>query len=414
MNFFVSGCLVCSSSSQQTQPFLNFPIYGIFFLHNHFYIYTLTQHIHNDSSAMKLNNILIAAVLASVISAKNVVNLDGLKDSLQREQKDTDKREDGNGHNQHHRLQKRKNLFDLQALQDELNENDKRDEDESAGLKKRKNVVNLNHLKDSPDLKKRKNVIDLNEFKPPSRLSKRRNVVNLNDFKVALEQEEEQGAAIAPNQKRDAKNLFDITKLGQEAQSNHKFDKRSGKQQPLNDKHLLFSVDSVDCYNNLLQSILPQIKLISIFAGYIRDNESINAKTELSNETMVIIAPSDYAIENKLGGLKPWEFPNSVDAAKDDHEQERILKKNLDEFVNGHIITNFESKFIVGTDEDKNPHRIIIVPLNNGKLVRIRQDQITDEFKVRVDGRDDWINVELVRQVENGFIFAINDSLVKP
>ncbi|KAG7661311.1 uncharacterized protein J8A68_005203 [[Candida] subhashii] len=351
---------------------------------------------------MKLNYIVAIAILTSLVSAKNVVNLQGFKDNLDKEAEGVNKRQDING--EPVELNKRKNIVDLQGLKDKLNNHEKREP---------KYRVDLNSFKialedeSSPDLQKRKNVVNLNDFnkEQPPTLKKRKNIVNLNDFKVNLEDE------AVSNKKRDAKNVFDITKLKVDSQP---ITKRDQQQQILQDKHVLFSINSIDCYNNLLQSILPQMRSISIFAGYIRDNELINSKTELANETMVIIAPTNYAIENKLGGLKPWEFPHSVDNIKDELEQDKILQQNLNEYLNGHIITNFESKLIVGRDEEKNPHKIIIVPLNNGKLVRIRQDQITDEFKIRVEGRDEWIKVDVVKQVENGFVFVINDSLVKP
>ncbi|EGW34967.1 uncharacterized protein SPAPADRAFT_48028 [Spathaspora passalidarum NRRL Y-27907] len=276
-----------------------------------------------------------------------------------------------------------KNLVDLNSFKAEV-------EEDKSQLEKRKNVVNLDDFKILNGKREPKNVIDINKFKEP--ITKRKNVVNLNDFKI---------------DKRDAKNVFDLTKLQQGSQRPSKRD-----EQKVLANNLLFTIDSVDCYNNLLQSILPQIRSISIFAGYIRDNQVLNDKTEFVNETMVIIAPMDSAIESKLSGLKPWEFPHSLGNVKDQFEQEKLLQENLNGFLNGHIITNFESKLIIGSDDDVKLQQVVIAPLNNGKLIKIKQDSITDKFKVKVDR--EWIDVVLVKQVENGFVFVIDDSLVKP
>ncbi|RLV94369.1 FAS1 domain-containing protein [Spathaspora sp. JA1] len=275
-----------------------------------------------------------------------------------------------------------KNVVDLNSFKSNL-------EDQQDQLEKRKNVVDLLHDKRQP-----KNIVDLNKFKQPIK----KDVINLEEFKIG---------------KREAKNVFDLTKLQQHSQQG--ITKRQEEQQVLsNSKHMLFAVDDVDCYTNLLQSILPQIHSISVFAGYIRDNQVLYDKTEFINETMVIIAPTNTAIDSKLSGLKPWQFPNSLTDVKDELKQEELLQENLNSYLNGHIITNFESKLIIGNDDDVTVQQVIIAPLRNGKLVKIKQDSISDKFKVKLMEEREWIDVVLVKQVENGFVFVIEDSLVKP
>lgn len=308
-----------------------------------------------------------------------------------------------------------KNVFNPAALPD-LKEDDyvdKRDADA-------KNTPNLQDLSDSVanDIQKRKNTPNLQDLAKAvgsdNDIQKRKNVVNLADFKVE------------PNDKREAKNTFDIAAFLKQ----HLHVKRGENQQVLSnpdtedsqsDENLLFTLDSADCYNNLLQSILPQLKSISIFAGYIRNNQDLDSKTELADQNMLIIAPTDDAIENKLSGLKPWEFPHSLDDAKNDREQDAIIDKNIQNFLFGHIVSDFEKKLVIETDSNDQTTKIIATTLNNGKNLQIKQDPLSEKFFIRiVDDRDanaisnNWIPVQTVRQVENGFIFVIENSLVKP
>lgn len=233
-----------------------------------------------------------------------------------------------------------------------------------------------------------KNVANLEEFKESlgkETHDKRdaKNVYNLDMFKVDLNKE--------TKLKREAKNTFDVESFRQKLAD--KNTKRSNQQ--------IFSVEEQNIHENLLQSILPQLQSISIFAGYIRDNSNIALKTADSEQSMIIIAPSDFAITHKLGGFKPWEFPTEL---KGDDNDDKIIERNLQNFLNGHIIINFVDEFIAENNE-------IITTLINGEIIRIKQET-NDEFKVSI--RNTWINVEKVSQVENGYIFIINDTLVKP
>jgi uncharacterized surface protein with fasciclin (FAS1) repeats len=164
---------------------------------------------------------------------------------------------------------------------------------------------------------------------------------------------------------------------------------------------ILFKLDEHDCHENILQSILPQVKDISIFAGYIRDNEYVSKKTELTDETTIIIAPSDDAIINKLQGKKPWEFPNPIGGENPDEN----ASKNINSFVFGHVIENFEDNLQIESHS-------VVAKLLNGNTLRIKQDS-SHKFLIQLNDND-WIQVKQVKQVDNGFVFVIDDCLVKP
>ena len=245
-----------------------------------------------------------------------------------------------------------------------------------------KNVYNLHALDDvdqaSNDKRDAKNVPNLEFLKELSENGKRdaepKNVINLQDLKVGVDDEDE------GKEKRDAKNTPNL----------------------------------IDCYNNLLQSILPQLKSVSIFAGYIRDNKDLNSKTEALDSNMLIISPTDDAIENKLSNLKPWEFPTLLDEATTEQDQDKILQDNLQNYLDGHIVVAFQDKINI-EDGDQGKEKVVVTKLNNGELLEIKQNMVSQTFSVRVAAKHKkWIPVVTVRQVENGFIFVIDDSLVKP
>ncbi|KAI5961992.1 hypothetical protein KGF57_001532 [Candida theae] len=337
---------------------------------------------------MKATLILLIASLSSMAVSKNVYNI---HEHNEEGQAANDKRD-------------AKNVPNLEYLK-HSSENEKREAEP-------KNVINLQALQngvndeanEKRDAKNTPNLVDLgNKFlheESDDAVAKRKNTFRISDF---IHEDS--------HDKREAKNVFDIAKY---ADLSNK--KRDG-QEILNIPHeaedtssLVFTFDSADCYNNLLQSILPQLKSVSIFAGYIRDNVDLNSRTESLDSNMLIVCPTDDAIENKLSNLKPWEFPTSLEDGSTEQEQDKILQSNLQNYLDGHVVTDFQDKIHIEDGDEK----IVISKLNNGELLEIKQDAPSQSFSVRVPKQKNWISVTTVRQVENGFVFVIDDSLVKP
>ena len=281
-----------------------------------------------------------------------------------------------------------------------------------AHLVMSKNVIDLDLLKESlheegHDERDGKNVIDLEQLEASTQQEQNekreaKNVYNLQSLKEGLGGE---------NEKREAKNVYNLQSLkegfgGENEKRETNVNKREVLEEGSNkgDKRSMqnvFDIQEQDRHQNLLQSILPQLQSIMIFTGYIRDDPELAMKTADSKQSMIIIAPSDDSISSKLNNLKPWEFPIELTGNSDD---DRIVNENLKNFLNGHVIVDFKDKFVTSNDE-------IIANLINGKQVKIKQEG-SEKFKISTG--DEWIKVETVKQVDNGYIFVINDVLVKP
>ncbi|EGV66883.1 hypothetical protein CANTEDRAFT_112432 [Yamadazyma tenuis ATCC 10573] len=249
-----------------------------------------------------------------------------------------------------------------------------------------------------------KNVFDLNKFKDAvndEKNAKRdaKNVYNLDDVKVGLS---------VLNSKRDAKNVYNLddVKVGLSSLSskrdaknvvNFATFKSDVEAEQVQKRDQVVMEESTSAL--LLQSILPQYTSISVFAGYIRDNSEINEKTESLAESLLIICPTDNAISTKLGGLKPWEFPKSLSEGNEDE----VVESNLSYFVSNHIVMNFEDLKIT--------ERSVKATLLSGKQVEIVQ---VGEKIGLVSDDGTKINVIMAKQVDNGYIFIIDDTLVKP
>ncbi|RCK60344.1 hypothetical protein Cantr_08326 [Candida viswanathii] len=316
--------------------------------------------------------------------AKNVPNLEALRQALDASITKRDA----------------KNLADLEALKKALD----------ADINKRdaKNLADLDALKkaleasiDKRDAKNLANLEALRQALDEAPINKRETdkVFKLHDF-----------IAHAPPTRPKPKNILDVAELQRSQQGPRGADRTY--QEIIDSRDSLLEFDVVDCYNNLLQSVLPQLSSISIFTGYIREFLDIDAKTANPNEVMLVVAPDNDAIETKLNDLKPWEFPKSLESAKDDKEQEEILNDNLLNFLNGHLVNNFEKKLVI--DKSVTDAVVIITQLNNGNFLKIKQVRSSDKFFIKLVDHEDWIPVESVKQVENGFVFIIKDSLVKP
>lgn len=186
-----------------------------------------------------------------------------------------------------------------------------------------------------------------------------------------------------------------------------KFDNDIKKRQQDSDENSV----TFKSYNNLLNNIIPQDPSISIFGGYIRDNFKVSKLTESNDDSILIIAPTNDAISHKLNGLKPWEFPNSLNDINEEDE-EKLVGENIKSFLYSHIIKNFgnlqNSKIIENVHNSK-----IETKLMNGDLISINQNSDNGEFTL-LTKNNELIKVESISEVDNGYLFIINDVLSKP
>lgn len=200
-----------------------------------------------------------------------------------------------------------------------------------------------------------------------------KNVFTPADLEAALEKEK-------GNEKREAKNVIEMTEF---------FEKKTKRNQM-----------AMQGTAPLLQNLLPQVSSVSIFAGYLRDDQKLLSQIETTGSFTLLIAPSDDAVSSKLNGLKPWEFPRKV---QDDETDDAVIAYNINHFLMSHIAVLEDVK----TSENE-----ITTTLLTGEEVTIRKETGTDTYKVKYKGQ--WIPVTAVFLADNGTVFVIGDILSKP
>lgn len=220
-------------------------------------------------------------------------------------------------------------------------------------------------------------------------------------------------AAVPALRKRDPKNVFDMSALDAFKKHPELAFKRHLPDLPQPPPHNPASPDQppqlplqyprVSSSSALLASVLPQMRDILFFAGYLRDSVSLGPQTEWSNTSMLIIAPTNDAIARDLNGLKPWQFPESLDDFPPNADA--IAARNLQHFVNAHVVTNVQDSIKpreFGFSATLNDNRCVSVTFVKGGLVTVQVDS------------DPPIAVLLSKQVSNGLVLVIDSVLCVP
>lgn len=299
---------------------------------------------------------------------------------------------------------KRKNVVDLSKLEElgHLNENEKRDA---------KNVVNLAHLEElghlnDNDKRDAKNVVSLALLDDLKHLNGKRdakNIVNLADFKFTLDEKKNHkrkhvvnlaDLKLELNDKRDAKNVVELS-----------LEELRDRDEPLlaDVAKLLHNLkrQQVLVDGKVLELILPQMRLISVFTGYIRDNADVAKLTEQQDQSLLLVAPTDDAVSKM--SKKPWEFPREVSGP----DADAIAAANVELFLQSHVATSFV--YNGGEVETK---------LMNGHRLVIKQDLMSNvdggAFSVVVPETNEVIPVMEARQVANGYVLVIDRVLAQP
>ncbi|CCC69515.1 hypothetical protein NCAS_0C05250 [Naumovozyma castellii] len=95
-----------------------------------------------------------------------------------------------------------------------------------------------------------------------------------------------------------------------------------------------------------LDSQLPLLKEIEIFSSYLRNDVDTYDKLRDPNENLIILAPTNSAIIEL--SLKPWEFPNDIDALESkgasEMELDNAIDANINKFVRSHIVSYDDNK----------------------------------------------------------------------
>lgn len=223
-----------------------------------------------------------------------------------------------------------------------------------------------------------------------------KNVVYLDDLRAAIDKGSE-------NEKRDAKNVVSLEDLRaaideQESESN---EPRSLEEvQDFFKKLSKRDQDVVNVGAPLLQNLLPQILTVSIFAGYLRDDDKLLSQMESENSFTILVAPSDSAMSKKLDGVKPWEFPKQV---LNDETDDEVVAYNIDHFLKAHILTQ------LGGISDNNELKSVLL---DGREIVVKTDPATGTYRLKIDG--EWKSISSASLADNGIVFVIEDVLSLP
>lgn len=222
-----------------------------------------------------------------------------------------------------------------------------------------------------------------------------KNVVFLDDLRAALDSDSDHSG----NSKREAKNVVSLDDLKAAIDKQEQQDSKNEAKKFFN-KLGKRSQDVVKVGAPLLQNLLPQISSVSIFAGYLRDDQELLQEMENTKSFTILVAPSDNSIATKLNGVKPWEFPKKV---MDDETDDKVVAYNINHFLKAHILT------VIGKVETDNELKSVLL---DGREIVVKNDPTTGTYLLKVDGK--WIEVTSVSLADNGIVFVVEDVLSLP
>ncbi|KAM9893517.1 hypothetical protein OXX69_000192 [Metschnikowia pulcherrima] len=213
-----------------------------------------------------------------------------------------------------------------------------------------------------------------------------KNIIYLDDLVSAMNKD-----------KREAKNIVSLDALKDEA-ANAVYDGNSEKNaaapgQKRDTQHVFQPTAP------LLQSLLPSVRKISVFSGYLRSDTQIMSQLENSGAFSLILAPTDEAFSrfSAKTGRKPWEYPQEI---KNDETDDAVVKNNLRYFVNAHVSAPIDRE-----SSEQKP-----ITLLDGKKIAVERLSGDDNYQVNVDGV--IYPVVSIHQAENGVVFVVDSVLV--
>lgn len=198
------------------------------------------------------------------------------------------------------------------------------------------------------------------------------------------------------NEKREPKNVVSLDSLKEDAENavyenEPKFNPGNQEKRELQ--------DVLQPSAPLLQSLLPQFRQISVFSGYLRNDQDFVSKLENSDSFVLIVAPTDeaFARVSVETGKKPWEYPEEIQGNETDDE---VIKKNLRFLVESHVSAPIDRELA----EKKS------VTLLNGQEISIEHLSGPDNYELNVNGKK--IPILSILQAENGLVLVV-DSVLK-
>ncbi|QNP98156.1 YALIA101S06e00782g1_1 [Yarrowia lipolytica] len=144
---------------------------------------------------------------------------------------------------------------------------------------------------------------------------------------------------------------------------------------------------------------LVQDPQISIFAGYLRDDTELIKRLNDGDSYTVVLAPSNAAVASLA--LKPWQFPNAI-TGKSEKDKDALANENISSFVANHVVV--DTQLVTTFDVVKRARTL------SGLEIEI----FTENNKILVKSNDSTSTVTKIIQTNNGAIWVMDESLVKP
>ncbi|KAG0684431.1 hypothetical protein C6P42_002802 [Pichia californica] len=159
-----------------------------------------------------------------------------------------------------------------------------------------------------------------------------------------------------------------------------------------------------------IATALVQRNDLGIFSKYLRDAPDLYNKCEIIqsenlnqslNKQILIFAPTNIAF-TKLT-KKPWQFPEDVNSAKTEKEEDSLIQRNVLNFVESHAAEteNFN------ISDSSNAVEFISI---NGKTIVL--ENLNESFRVRAKDNNEWSNIIDIEILENGAILTIDNALI--
>lgn len=142
----------------------------------------------------------------------------------------------------------------------------------------------------------------------------------------------------------------------------------------------------------LLRTQLAVMPSVSIFASYVRDIPEFELALDDSSAFTIVLAPANEAFSRL--GRKPWEFPEPVNAAKSEEEEDAIIRGNIRSFVMHHVFSSANERETAQMLLSKD---MVVKSTKHG------MELLLEHRPVEV--------VDFVR-VKNGIILVISEALV--
>lgn len=180
-----------------------------------------------------------------------------------------------------------------------------------------------------------------------------------------------------------------------------------------------FSIDNSPSFDDAIldptkgdvATALVQREDLGLFSKYLRESPELFKKCETEFERsdlvsdtkkqVIIFAPTNEALTQLE--KKPWQFPEDIDNAKSEDEQDIIIQRNILNFVQSHFVEteNFS------TESDSNA--VEFTSINGHKIIL---ENSGSTFRLKLKDTDAWIDVIDTEVLINGAILTIGKVIV--